>query len=67
MLVSSENAIYIHSNYNIVAWIRRWKGVEILKKNLTFILSGSTIRQYNIDCVKSIDLKMNYFVGFSKI
>ena len=67
MLVSSENVMYIHNNYIIVAWVRRWKCEEILKKNLAVRLSGSTICRFNIDCIKSIDLNIHYFVAFSKI
>ena len=37
-LAISENLLYMHNNYIIVAWLRRCKGVEISSQTFTMIL-----------------------------
>ena len=48
MLVGSENVVYVHSNYILVAWLSRCKGVEIWNKTLKIILCASAILCYGV-------------------
>ena len=56
VLVSSENAVYIHDSYIVVSWLCRCISVEISNKTLTMTKTLSTILYY-VDVVSiALDL-----------